>query len=163
VSAYSQASSLSFSRSFRKLRRLEIIRTPGDAWLLVRAASVASIVPLLMRLRLDRLQALLEPGRHPRAIDAAAEQHTLALVNLALDAVRPLLRPNCLHRGLARYFFLRRAGAHVSLAFGMGQGSIAFGHCWLVRDGEPFLEPRDPRPVFTELYRISPTCTHTTC
>ena len=67
-----------------------------------------------MRLRLDRLRTLLEPGRHPRAVDAAVEQRTLTLVNLALDALRPLIRPHCLHRGITRYVFVGRAGAHVS-------------------------------------------------
>jgi hypothetical protein len=28
------------------------------------------------------------------------------------------------------------------------------GHCWLVKDGEPFLERTDPRPVFAEIVSI---------
>jgi hypothetical protein len=37
----------------------------------------------------------------------------------------------------------------------MGQIDDQFaGHCWLVKDGEPFLESQDPRPVFAELCRF---------
>jgi hypothetical protein len=44
----------------------------------------------------------------------------------------------------------------VALCFGMGRLDKEFiGHCWLVRDGEPFLEAEDPRPRYTEMYRVS--------
>ena len=54
-----------------------------------------------------------------------------------------------------RCFFLRRAGLDVRLAFGVGptRGEHA-GHCWLVLDGSPFLEDRDPRPLFTEMITV---------
>jgi len=29
------------------------------------------------------------------------------------------------------------------------------GHCWLVRQGEPYLEKEDPRSLYTEMYHIS--------
>jgi hypothetical protein len=57
---------------------------------------------------------------------------------------------------LTRYYFLRRVGMDVSLCFGMGRHDKGFmGHCWLVKDGEPFLEVEDPRPRYLEIYRIS--------
>jgi hypothetical protein len=38
----------------------------------------------------------------------------------------------------------------------MGQIDGTFvGHCWLVKDGEPFMEHEDPRPRYIEMYRIS--------
>jgi hypothetical protein len=31
------------------------------------------------------------------------------------------------------------------------------GHCWVVHDGLPLAEKRDPRPLFTEMFRIPST------
>ena len=77
---------------------------------------------------------------------------------MAIRAGRPLVRPGCLTRGVTRYYFFRRDGMDVSLCFGMGKFDEEFvGHCWLVKDGVPFMEPRDPRPLYTEMYRISGT------
>jgi hypothetical protein len=134
------------------------VRASGDVWLLARVAAVAALVPVLMRLPLPRVRRVLEPRRALPRLDPAQERRVLGLVNLGLDALRPLLRPTCLTRGVTRYYFLRRAGVDVSLAFGIGSPQLAevAGHCWLVKDGEPFLETRDPRPTFTEVYRISP-------
>ena len=53
------------------------------------------------------------------------------------------------------FYFLRRAGADVELVFGMGKhGDDYAGHCWLVKDGEPFLEQKDPRQKFATMYAI---------
>jgi hypothetical protein len=124
--------------------------------LLVRIGIVASLVPLLMRLPLHRVRQLIEPGRAPvQRCDARRLAHLLELIDLGLAALRPLHRPTCLTRGVTRYYFLRRAGADVALAFGMSQVPDLGGHCWLVHDGQPYLEARDPRPVFAEVYRIS--------
>jgi len=77
---------------------------------------------------------------------------------MAIREGRPLVRPGCLTRGLTRYYFFRRDGMDVSLCFGMGQVKEEFaGHCWLVKDGVPFMETRDPRPLYAEMYRISAT------
>jgi len=46
----------------------------------------------------------------------------------------------------------------VSLHFGMGRigkDKEFVGHCWLVRNGEPYMEKEDPRPLYIEMYRIS--------
>jgi hypothetical protein len=79
------------------------------------------------------------------------------VVLAALRVGRPLVRRGCLTRGITLYYFLRRAGADVRLCFGLGavDGGDGFdGHCWLVLAGEPYLEPRDPRPLYTEMYRF---------
>jgi hypothetical protein len=37
----------------------------------------------------------------------------------------------------------------------MGKVGAEFvGHCWLTQQGEPFLEPVDPRQTFTPVYSI---------
>jgi hypothetical protein len=72
-----------------------------------------------------------------------------------LEAARPLVRRGCLTRGLTLYASLRRAGVDVQLTFGMGPTGAAVdgydGHCWLVLDGEPYLEQRDPRQHYTPM------------
>ena len=113
-----------------------------------------------MRLPLRRLQAFLEPADTPLGIAAARQQHVIDLVNRVIEAGRPIFRTNCLTRGVTRYYFLRRLGIDVQLVFGVGRptrGGLA-GHCWLVKDGEPYLETQDPRPVFAETYRMAAAC-----
>jgi hypothetical protein len=128
------------------------VRRP--ALLRARIFAFALTVPLLMRLRLSPLEHLLEPRRRPancppeRAADLARE------VDLVLRRSR-FVRSGCLTRGLTRYYFLRRAGLPVSLCFGIGRpGEDLEGHCWLIRDGRPYLEETDPREVFVETYRL---------
>lgn len=144
-------------RRLSLLSRLRRVRTSGEVWLLARVFVVAALVPALMRLPLARVRGVLEPRGETPALDFESERRVIGLVNLALNALRPL-RATCLTRGITRYYFLRRAGVDVSLAFGIARLSTAevTGHCWLVREGEPFLEACDPRPTFIEVYRISP-------
>ncbi len=144
---------------YSRLSRFGGVRTGGEVWLLARVAVVAALVPVLMRLPLARVRALLEPRGEAHVLDLDDERRVIGLVNLALDKLQPLFRATCLTRGITRYYFLRRAGVDVSLAFGIARPSMTevAGHCWLVREGEPFLEARDPRSAFTEVYRISPS------
>lgn len=111
-------------------------------------------VPLLVRLRLATLERVLEP-RRPRVGDSR-EPEVVAHVEAVLALTGRLAPANCLTRGLTRYYFLRRAGVPLTLCFGVAwvNGEFA-GHCWLLRGDAPFLEPRDPRGVFAETYRIS--------
>jgi Transglutaminase-like superfamily len=138
------------------MHRLSEVRTPSDALLVAQVLVIAALVPVLMRFPLKRVEDLLEPRGAVPEPEGARERHVLALVSLVLDLGRPVLRPTCLARGITRYYALRRAGADVALAFGLGHGPGygVNGHCWLVRDGEPLLETRDPRAFFTEMYRI---------
>jgi len=117
----------------------------------------AAAVPLLLRwCALDRLHAVLEPrGPLPPAPAPAAVAALVARVDRLLAAGRPLVRSGCLVRGLTLYRVLRRAGAEVSLRFGVGpMGGKMAAHCWLVYQGEPLAEPRDPRPLFAETWSI---------
>jgi hypothetical protein len=94
----------------------------------------------------------LQSTADPRAAEALARR-----IDRWLRAGWPLVRRGCLTRGLTRYRFLREAGFDVSLRFGIGEVNGRFeGHCWLVHDERPFLEKQDPRPVYTEIWRISP-------
>jgi hypothetical protein len=107
-----------------------------------------------MRLPLARLERVLEP-RRPRRLDVRRQQWLAEHVDAILAAGHPLVRPGCLTRGVTLYYFMRRAGVDVGLQFGMGKPVREIeGHCWLVRGSEPYLERRDPRPIFAPTYRI---------
>ena len=130
-------------------------RSIPDAVLFIQVLVFAAAVPFLMRLKLPRLKALLEP-RIPWSGEGDRVGQIAEYVELAIRKGRPLVRPGCLTRGLTRYYFLRRDGVDVSLCFGMGQVQEEFvGHCWLVKDGVPFMETRDPGPLYAEMWRIS--------
>lgn len=145
----------------RRLTLLQEARSPADAWILFRAATIACLIPLLMRLPLERLWRLIEPGSQVSPIDVKQERHLLDLVDSALALIKPVARIDCLARGVTRYYELRRAGVEVVLAFGVAQTTRgAIGHCWLVRNGVPYLELQDPRPIFVETYRFAPLLRH---
>jgi len=137
-----------------RLRGFGQLRGPGELWLLARVSAFGALVPLLMRLPLPRLARLVtRPVAFP-APSAAEVERLERLVALAPRLARPLVRTGCLTRGVTLFWFLRRAGLDVELRFGIDPAGVADGHCWLTLDGEPFLERRDPRPHFTETYRL---------
>jgi len=116
-------------------------------------------VPLILRVRkLPALPAWLEPSRQTSPPPSPSEVDALVRrVDALIAAGRPFVRSGCLVRGLTLYRFLRRAGADVSLRFGVGTMNDGFAaHCWVVYRGEPLAEPRDPRPLFEETWRIEP-------
>lgn len=120
----------------------------------------AAAVPLLLRwCSLPRLPSLLEPrGLLPPPPSPSEVWDLVARVDGLLAAARPLVRSGCLVRGLTLYRVLRRAGAAVSLRFGIGamdggEKDMA-AHCWIVYQGQPLAEPRDPRPLFAETWSI---------
>ena len=131
----------------------------GDVLLFARSCGFALLLPLLLRLPLPRLKTLLEPATAPTAVEPEERERIVASVQAMLLAGAPLIRRGCLTRGVTLYYFLRRAGVDVALCFGMGRGHDTAdgfdGHCWLVLEGEPYLEQRDPRPLYTEMYSFS--------
>jgi hypothetical protein len=130
-----------------------LLRDPRELARALPVLAFAVLVPALLRLPLPRLEAALEPRR--TRPDQARQAWLERRVDDLLAAGHPLVRPGCLTRGLTLYYFMRRAGAPVHLQFGMGRptGELE-GHCWLVREGEPYLETVDPREVFSPTYRI---------
>jgi transglutaminase superfamily protein len=132
-------------------------RCLSDRLFALRVVTFAAVVPLLMRLPIDRLARWIKPSG--RRTTEPPPRDVFALVatidQLLLDA-RPFVKSRCLTRGVTLYRFLRRAGADVSLRFGVGRmdGAIA-AHCWIVYQGEPLAERRDPRAVFTEMWTIA--------
>jgi Transglutaminase-like superfamily len=134
----------------------KLIRNAGDFFLFLRILAFSASVPVLMRLNLVRLDTILQALSRPKSGTPTAAEKIKSFVDLAICFGWPAVRPGCLTRGVTLYHFLRKdAGIEVSLCFGMGQWNSNFeGHCWLVRDGKPFWEARDPGPVFAEIYRF---------
>ena len=130
----------------------------------LRVLSFAAAVPLLLRVvKLPQLGDQLEPDDPPMPPilprDPAEVDRLIRRVDLLIRLGWPVVRRGCLVRGITRYRFLREAGVDVTLCFGIGRlpGQESFtGHCWLEMDGRALAEPREPRPIYTETYRVSP-------
>jgi hypothetical protein len=126
--------------------------------LFARVLAFSSIVHPLMRLHIAKVARIIEPGENFRPPRDDRAKRIAKYVEIAIRRGAPAVRPGCLTRGVTRYYFLRRAGMDVTLCFGMGRRNGAFvGHCWLVKDGEPYLENEDPRLWYVEMHRISRT------
>jgi hypothetical protein len=136
-------------------RRAHVLKVAAQAFL------VAVAIPVLSRLDLDVLQRVLEPRRSGRAsrpedVRGLGTEYA-TIVDAVVRRARPVVRRNCLTRGITLYALLRRAGVEVSLCFGIDpqfEGHAA-GHCWLVLDDQPFLESSDPRSTFTGVATVS--------
>jgi Transglutaminase-like superfamily len=134
------------------------MRYISNSILFLRIFVFAATVPYLLRLKLSRVASVLEPGGNSVAVEEDTVRRIAAYTETVIRRGNPLVRRGCLTRGLTRYYFLRRAGMDVALCFGMGRPNGEFmGHCWLVKDGEPFLEVEDPRPLYAEMYCVSPS------
>ncbi len=98
------------------------------------------------------LEHLVERPMNAIAIDDLATR-----VDTVIRRGRSLLGGDCMVRGMTLYYFLRRMGHGVRLDFGVGNvdGQVE-GHCWLVMDGRPILESRDPRDTFRGIFSIPP-------
>jgi hypothetical protein len=111
--------------------------------------------PFLMKLRLERVDALVSRPVRQRAADPRRVARTIRIVDFALRFGWPVMRSGCIARGLALYYFLRRLGLDVKLVFGAGHMDDRFAaHCWLERNNEPYLEKVDPRHFFAPVYRF---------
>jgi len=133
-----------------------LLRNTGDLFLFLRILAFSASVPVLMRLKLVRLDALLLALSRAKSGTPTAAEKIKSYLELAIRFGRPAVRPGCLTRGVTLYYFLRKeAGIDVALCFGMRQWNSNFeGHCWLVRDGKPFWETRHSGPAFAEIYRF---------
>jgi hypothetical protein len=151
-------------------RRLEVLRElrhPNDWWLFLRVFAFAAAVPLMFRCKFSTTSRWLDrraSAGAAKAPDSAVVAKTIRCVEMARAFGSPLVRPTCLTRGVTHFFFLRRAGLPVSLCFGAatqdGKLVQANGHCWLVKDGEPFLENSDPRKQFLTIYSLPESVGH---
>jgi hypothetical protein len=139
-----------------RVRAISRLDSPPDLLLILRILVYAALVPHRTRTKLTSWERFAGARRTGRpGVGPDAEQKTSEYVDAVLVAFRPVVRPGCLVRGLTLYHFLREAGIDVSLSFGVGKVDGRFtGHCWLVKDGRPFLEPDQSELLYTETFRL---------
>lgn len=129
-----------------------VLTSPRAAFLLVRMALWAGVLPLLkFGIPLARLVRLASP-RRPRAHrDPAREEEVIALAR-ALYRRDRRTRDKCLERGLVTYRFLVSAGAAPWLHVGMRREEKSMtGHVWVTLDGEPV---HDSRALLADLVPV---------
>jgi hypothetical protein len=115
----------------------------------------AAATPVLMRLKLSRVDTLLSRPRRCPAPHPDSVGHTIQRIESILRSSSPFISQTCVTRALTFYYFLRRLGVNVSLVFGAGQIDNKFAaHCWLEMGNQPYLEKVNPRCYFSEIYRF---------
>ncbi len=132
----------------RALRRLHGAR---ESLLLAGVLAAAPVVPALMRLPMPTVDGILRRTRRrgPRRLP---DERVAAVVEVAQQLAHPVVRRGCVTRGVSLYWLL---GNDLRLCFGIGgPADDYFGHCWLERDGEPYLEKEDPRERFPAQFAL---------
>ena len=121
---------------------------------LLEAAGLLVSSWLLVRLRrLDRVLQSLTPAAGASAPDPAQVEQTARYVDALLRRFPSVGGRGCMIRSLAVYSRARRSGVPVRFHCGVRRnGSALDGHAWLTLDGEPFLEPVDPRPAYAVVF-----------
>ncbi len=140
--------------SARARGALRELAHPNAAWLLVRMAAWASILPLLKRvLALPRVVGLVTPSRRPAMRDAAREQQAIRLSRILYRSRVVAGRDNCLERSLIAFRYLISAGTDPELSVGMRRSDRGYeGHVWVTVAGVPIHD--DPRSL-DELVQVT--------
>jgi hypothetical protein len=115
------------------------IRTPADAWLLVRMIVWAATLPLLKRvLPLPRLVRLAASRPRTGRMESDQREQLAAFARWIYRHGVFTRDPNCLERSLVAYRFLTRAGAEPRLMVGLAKAREGIvGHAWVIVDGRP--------------------------
>lgn len=107
------------------------------------ASDTTTALRLLTSLRKARIAALFPPVQAHRTFELEGAALASALIEkLFRMRLFPFDR-TCLRRCLVLYHLFGKYGLPVRVAFGVdpsGKGDWA-GHCWLMHEGKPFLEP----------------------
>lgn len=129
------------------------IRSVAEAFLFLKIFLFAASVPLLTLVKPNQMERLLQPPAVRQPPEPEEVRKIVAAFDTIVVVTSPLVNRGCLTRTLTLYYFLGRIGLRPAVRFGIREVGGEFeGHCWLVQDGEPFLEKKDPRPLFREIY-----------
>ena len=139
-----------------RVRALAQLRGAAEVRVFVAICALAPLAPFVMRAPLPLLgRWLVRPVGRRRAA-AVPPARVAELVALAQMVAHPLVRRGCVTRGVSLLWLLRRQGLPVELAFGLGDPrEDPSGHCWLILDDRPFLEPPASAEMFVEIHRLS--------
>ena len=143
------------SKASRRINVLKKLPKPDYGFLYFRIFCFVLATPLLLQLRLPQLRTLLESKKPQTYVDIGRIEYILNSIDTILQIGWPVIQKQCYPRGLTLYYFLNRAGLNVGLNFGAEKINDSLsGHCWLVKDGEPFSELEDPRTHYKEIYHF---------
>ncbi len=141
---------------------MQQFRGASQGRLFIRVFLFAAAAPALMRLRLPALKRLLERRFAAGATTGGHRDRPADIIRCVESAIAvgtPIIRRGCLTRGLTLYYFLRRAGMDLDLCFGARARNGVLveepGHCWLVKDGQPFLEQGPVPSGFVPIYSLA--------
>lgn len=128
----------------------------AERLLFVRVCLFAPWVRVLMRLRLPWLDPIVTWLARPAPDRATiAPERVAHIVGLAQQWGHPFVARGCVTRGVSLLWILRRRGLDVQLAFGIGGPADEHqGHCWLIRDDQPYLEKEAFGDRFVEVFRV---------
>lgn len=124
---------------------------------------MSSPLPLVWRFRVAALSLVLPPlvykvpihrlvarvGVRKRSYSNPAIPELVVEVERWLRRLPGIWRMTCLKRSIVLFALLRRSGIDVELHIGVkrDEGGALAAHAWLVRDGNPYLEPSDSVPA----------------
>lgn len=138
-------------RGAERVRALRRVRGPRETLLLAGVLVAAPVVPALMRLPIPAVDRVLR-ARRRRVPRSLPDERVAMVVETAQFFAHPIVRRGCVTRGVSLYWLL---GGDLRLCFGIGGAADDFyGHCWLERDGEPYLEKADPRERFPPQFAL---------
>ena len=130
----------------------------------VRTVAAALLIPPLLHLMaLDRLVRWLAPVRLPAKTRNDPPDEVIAdWVTATLQVLPGPWRNTCLRRSVVLLHLLRRAGRPVLLCIGVRRSPSGefTAHAWLLKDGQPYLEPQPSVPAdYTLIARFPETTT----
>ncbi|HKO96122.1 MAG TPA: lasso peptide biosynthesis B2 protein [Pyrinomonadaceae bacterium] len=135
-----------------KLGAVFVVKSPREAWLLIRMATWVVVITALMRIQpLPRVLALATPRRVFRQ-SVISNQRMAELLDLLLDMDIFVFTPTCWKRAAVLYRYVSMNGTSAQIVFGVrkeGDG-ILNGHAWLESARKPILE-KDP-PLYRPTY-----------
>lgn len=124
--------------------------------LIVSAALMALIAPLVARLRPETMHRVLETRLRAPRPSTCSDEAVVLTVDRVLSRSPRRSRNRCLVRGITAYRLLRSSGGEPHLVFGARLvDSRLEAHCWLSDGVAPIFEATDALGPFEEMFRIT--------
>jgi Transglutaminase-like superfamily len=135
----------------RILDKLNRIECPGDLWLVLRIASLSSLLPLLLRwVSLPILLKLLEPPINKAAPMQEEIEKIVYFTKGVLNRNILAGKNTCLKRSLLIYRFLGMPRGRAAVHLGISKETELKGHSWLTIEGKVY--PPENVSKFTTIF-----------